>query len=498
MRLLTASAVVGAVLSAVLLAVRAGGAISLSEPLQVITSGWEQESLAAIWEYLHGSPIYVSRYDIPYRWSIYNWLFYVGYGAVIGAVLDVFSLGDPWLPTVGRLITLLGVAAAFGGAILSYRAVSGSAGPNYRLLALSFAVLVSAGPLVGFWAITTRPDVWALALEIWAVAAFWRLYGRRPVTAVLAFCLLAYGAWAFKQSNVVAIAAVALYLAARREGRPLAVLACVMAAAWGATLALGTPAYLNSIVLSEDMPVLAPGHMAAVAANFAAKFVPGVGGAAAVLIALGRSSRLADAWRENDGLAFSAAGLAFAAVLVAVTSLRAGSAENYYFTLAYFTSLFVLSGLRAVAANPTLTRGALTLGWLAQAGAVAAVLAGAVGVTSVRPTHRHLMDNKACLDTLPSPLFVADIYLSLPWMTPGSPSFVLGYGYERLREAGRPMERGGVGGLIDEGFFAALALPPGTAGAFDASPLGRYAPAATSCAAFRVFLRKPDAPGKID
>jgi hypothetical protein len=56
------------------------------------------------------------------------------------------------------------------------------------------------------------------------------------------------------------------------------------------------------------------------------------------------------------------------------------------------------------------------------------------------------MANKACLDSLERPVYVGDRYLSLPWMTPGTTSFVLGYGYETLRTFGQNMEKGGVGG----------------------------------------------------
>ena len=497
MRQVSATALTCATLAVVLLGLRVVGAVSFAEPLQVITSGWEQESLAALWDRLHGLPVYVNRLDIPYRWAIYNWLFYVSYGSGIEAVTGPLSLGDAWIPTVGRLLTLVVVAV---GVVLAYLSFAAVLGRGERLLRFAFAVLVAAGPLVGFWAVTTRPDVAALVLEIAAVAAYWRLQGRRPLAAVAVFCLLAYAAWAFKQTAVVAAVGLGLYLLARRRWTPMFVLAAVMTVAWGATLALGPSAYVNSIFMVDDVAVLSVRHMYDVLVNFASKFVPGLLGGGAIILVLARSGRLVAAWRDNEALAFAAAGTMAGALLVVVTTPRVGSSEAYYFTLAYFLALFVLAGLRSLAAEGTgrrLALGALTLGWVVQGLAVIAVLGGLAGVLSVRPTHDHLMSNKACLDTLARPLYVADLYLSLPWMTPGTPSFVLGYGYETLRAAGRPMERGGVGGLIGEGYFAALALPLQTKDTFDGARLDGYRPAAADCPAFKVFLRASPPSGKI-
>jgi hypothetical protein len=308
MRFVSAIAFMSAAVSMVLLGLRVGGAVSFAEPLQVITSGWEQESLVALWERLHGGAIYVSRFDIPYRWSIYNWLFYVSYGAGIEAVVGPLALSDAWIPTVGRLLTLGGVAAGVVLATYSFVAVLG---PGRRPLTFAFAVLVAAGPLV-------------------------------------------------------AAVGLGLYLLARRRWTPMFVLAATMAAAWGATLVLGPSAYVNSIFMVEDMAVLSAAHGVSVLVNFTSKFVPGLLGAAAIAVVLARSGRLAAAWRDDDALAFATAGILAGALLVAATTPRVGSSESYYFIVAYFIALFVLAGLRSMTVEGTdrrLVLGALSRAW---------------------------------------------------------------------------------------------------------------------------------------
>ena len=90
-----------------------------------------------------------------------------------------------------------------------------------------------------------------MALEILAVAMFWAVYRTRPLLAVIVFCVLAYAAWSFKQSNVVAVGAVGLFLLYRHQWRQLSLLVTVMVAGWAAALLVGSDIYRTSILLSE-------------------------------------------------------------------------------------------------------------------------------------------------------------------------------------------------------------------------------------------------------
>jgi hypothetical protein len=474
-----------------LLGARVIGVISLSEPLHVVTSGWEQESLVALWAHLDDSPVYVSRWEVPYRSAVYNWLFYVVYGSVAEAIRGALELGESWVPTLARLLTLFGVGAGVAVAYASYVTMLRPLDGQTKAVCFSFAVLVAAGPLVGFWGLTVRPDLWGLVLEITGVGLFWRLYGRRPTAAAVTFFAFAYAAWAFKQTSVTAAGAVALFLIAERDWRTFAVLSVPFVGSVAATLALGSLDYVNSVFLFDFTPILSMHHMAVVAANFAVKFVPGLAGIAVLVIAL-RALGAGAVWRSSAPLRLGVFGCAVWLLFLFPLSAQGGSAENYYFPLSYFLSVVTLSSIAAIAARvrtATVVRVAMTSAWLAQSVAVLLVLGGFTGVVSARFMHERFMDDKACLDTLPRPLFVADLYLSLPWMTPGTPPFVLAYGYDRHRRLGRPFDGGGIGGLIDSGYFAALALAPDTVDVFDGGRLDRYERAARGCSRFSVFER---------
>ena len=79
--------------------------------------------------------------------------------------------------------------------------------------------------------------------------------------------------------------------------------------------------------------------------------------------------------------------------------------------------------------------------------------------------------------------------MSLPWMYPADQHFVLQTSYYWDRTAGIKMEGGGLGGLMDKGYFASLALNLNKQGQFDRSDLSRYHNVQSSCN-FSIFYRK--------
>lgn len=500
MRLLNVSAIVCAVLCLILMGVRIVGAISFSEPLHVVTSGWEQESLVAFWEYLHDRPIYVSRWEIPYRWAIYNWLYYISYASIIDTVSTLLSLDVMWWPTVGRLLTLTIMVATIIGAYLSYSAVLGPLDRREKPLGAAFAVFVGAGPVVGFWALTSRPDLMALTMEIWAVFLFWRWYGRRPLVAVLLFCIAAYAAWAFKQSYANAVGAVGLFLLFHRQWKLLAVLCVVMIGSWSLTLLVGTEDYVNSMVQTEFNWIASADHALEIFWLFAKKAIPVLAGGGILVFFCIVSRPLRERCWKSDPFVFALCGSFVSLLLASATIPQPGSADHYLFSFIYFLSLTIMVGFRLVSSEDAIYSRmvwANAAGWMLQSIAILTVLFGLSGVTSVRFEHDFHVKAKECLDPLPRPLFIPNHYLSLPWMSPGNPSFVLAYGYHFGTKMGwaSKRERGGIGGLIQEKYFAALVFPSNFDGLqFDGVSLDGYERVDDTCAEHDVFMPKKSSP----
>jgi hypothetical protein len=158
----------------------------------------------------------------------------------------------------------------------------------------------------------------------------------------------------------------------------------------------------------------------------------------------------------DDGALLGLCGAFVALVVMGPAALQDGAAENYFFPLALHLALLSGAALRLTAHS--WVAGAGALGWLASAGLVGLALAGLLGATDLRPMHRGIMMAKACLDPLPRPLFVDNPYLSLPWMNPGEEHYVLSFQYRRERAMGKQFAGNGIGGLIERGHFASLAV----------------------------------------
>lgn len=495
LRLYAGAALLGATLSLILFGLRAASAISFAEPLQLHPTGDEFTNVFNIWKAMNGQAVYTSRFQIPYSASVYNWLFFYVYASIGNVVMPVLGLTDAWLPTVGRFVTLAAIAAGTAVAYTAFARAAQARDATLKTIAAAFAVFLMIGPLIGFWSLTVRADLWAMTLEMAGAAAFLALYPRRRFIAVLSLAIAVYAAWSFKQGNVFAAGGAGLLLLLRRDWTPLLLLCLALPGAWAATLTLGDPAWVHTVLL-RDWPLFFQWpRLARNLANFAVKTGPLLFFLPAVAVVASRSADFRRRLWHNDAFIF-AAGASIAALAMSVpAAAQHGGGENYFFTLAFFLGLMVMSSFPVLAATaPATLRAPLIAGvggWLTLCAAVGTVLLGLTGVIDLRPQHRHYMALKRCADSLPRPLFIDNPYMGLPWMTPGNTPWVRSYIYYEERALGRAFERGGIGGLIAEGAFVAIVAAPGSS-QIDGTALSGYVRTpAPECTEMDVFLRKP-------
>ena len=494
---LTVASVVAAIAGVAVMVLRISNTVDFGEALQLITSGAEWESMYAVWKVINGQTLYTDRLQVPYNAVVYNWLFYQSYAAFTGSILHFLSLGDEWLPTVARHFTLFGVAAALVGAYTAFLQQFETKDRWTRAFCLAVAAYVATGPLIGWWAFTIRADVWALALEIIAVAWFLKNYPSRRIKAALLLAVFCYLAWSFKQINVGTVGGVGLFLLVRRDWKALAILAGAMIAFWGATFALGGAQYVENIVFADFTIIFSVDHGLYTLGNLFTKTLPGLVMLGALIGAFVVSPGSRRLLLADDAVGLAVCGMFVASLIAVPASFQTGAADNYYFTLSFFVALAAVAGIAALgqadaaAARPV--RAASATGWGAFVGVIGLVLVGYAGVTDVRSQHVGLMANKRCLDSLPKPFFVNYSYYGLPWMTPGNEPFVFSFQYPRERQAGKKFENGGIGGLIAAGRFKALAFvqrPPPKI--YDGASLEGYEYRPDLCPEMSILLRKSD------
>ena len=472
------------VVSAILMGLRLYSALSFFQPLHGMTRGVEFEPLYSTWRYIQDLPVYVSQREIPFIASFYNWLTYAFYGEIAAFVQAGLQLDDTWIPTLTRTTSFVGCVV--GTAMLALVLMQSGRQRLVPIYAWGFAGFFFLGPLLGFWAMATGPDIWPLVIAAATLAFYQRVGARAPLVGVIVVCLASYAGWAFKQ-NYLFIPAVfgSYFLLIGAWGRALT-LALVVPVLIGVTVWLGSPDYARLLHFGGTAVSFSVANIVRNASNFGIKFLPLI--VLSVLwVWLQRSHWLRwSHWqvglRDNPGLSMGVIGIVIAGVVGTLTSGMVGASENHYFWVALFLTIVGHDGFgrliaRARVGTQVWSLAAVSVGWGILIAAVMMVLTGQQGMSSVRPAHQALMQAQRCLKDLPTPVYVANPYLALPWHVPSpdlSPGpFVTYYNYPTDREAGLEMEAGGIGGLIEQGYFKTLVLPTAV-DSFDGGALTLY------------------------
>lgn len=450
-----------------------------SAPGVHITSGCEEESMFAIWRQSHGEPVYFDSSRPPYSSAYFNWLFYRTYGLVAPSGSSAES--GAALIRNGRLLTLAG---ALCGALLlgslSWKLTERQP-PHVRMTGVAAAAFACLGPLPGWWIITLRPDIWAATLEcagLLGVIALWR---RSPATTAVVAALCFYAAWAFKQNFVQGLAIALLFLLCRRQWKTAAGLLGLSVTGWAATLILLGPDYRAALLSTAATShySLSLGIQSLIAS--AVRCLPLVA-AAACLPFLRTPEDESPLIRDSRQLALI--GLPLSLAFSFMTSCKLGAALNYYFSpmvLLAVLALVAMTRSKAVLPATFALLGITALcGWLFLFGSLH-LRASLAAQTRAR---------WELLQHAPSPRFADDQPLNLPWLNPGQPAYLTAFHYADDRGRGRKFLHDGIGGLIQQRYFAALLLPDHITDTYDHASLSGYQRGA-SAGGNTLWLRTP-------
>ncbi len=469
---------------------RAFSAISLYEPLQLMTSGDELSSHLAIWRYVNDLSIYTDRFQTPYYFAGYNWLYYHFYGFVVQTTLNVVGTHDAWIPTIARLITVMGCIL---GSWTAYHLLRIS--ECNRTICFSLAVFLFYGPLVGFWGLTVRPDIWVITLELMGIYVFLKYFDKNIVLSVISAAIIFYLVWSFKQSGVIGLCSVGTFLLIKKRIDLAILYATIISLFWFLTFYFGGENYYNSIFFTGVEMVFTLERGIRNAFNFTAKFLPIIIIFIIFVFSIVRTGSYSKLYRDNNAL-FAITGVLISLCLAIPASMQTGASENYFFS----TSVFLT--LSAVHISKVINLNSSALSRYAVNGSIAIVclliilvpLKG-LGVINVRQQHLAFLEGQVCIRDLPAPSFVNNRQLSFPWVSPGSEGYVLSHFYYIERAANMDFAEGGIGGRINDNFFSSLAiagLEP-NATHYDGGSLAGYERQADTCAGYNIYLRKyPD------
>jgi len=481
-------------LGLLLAGLRISSSVSFTEPLQLQTSGAEYESLFTIWKYLHDMVIYNDRHAPPFNSVAYNWLFYQSYGAYTKVLLGWFNLSDQWLPSVSRTLTLIGAVATVAFSYMAFSGVYTARRPSDNFMLLAVALFIGTGPLIGFWIFTARPDIWSTVFEILGAVVFIRCYPARRWSSLLVVALCAYAAWAFKQGSIGFLMSIGLFLLIRMAWRDLTVMVIGMAAAFALTFAMGGPLYIKNVLFSGYPLEFTLERGIHNISFFLVKALPGVALFVSAIVCLRFDRRAWISVLNDDMRLFCLIAVFVTGGLSIPLSFQTGGAENYFFSFSFFVTLcgFSLMSVHNTGAWPRPAVVIMALAWLGLGFATLAILFGFIGKTDIHAQHTGTISVKECIKPLPTPVFIEHPYVSLPWMAPGEPFFVLSFVYQKERQLHREFSGDGIGGHIRRKEFKTLVLSGNAAPqTYDGALLDHYKTENTACPGYIVMTLKP-------
>jgi hypothetical protein len=432
-------------------------AVSFVTPYMIATTGSEEIALFPIWKFVQHQAVYADPHRIPFADSIYNWGFYFFYGCIARAFLHLLSLDAIWMPTIGRVVSILFTLLTGGVFYLSLTNCAGEGLRDFakagiftnRRTVWAWILIVTLSPLVGFFSISVRPDIGALTFESAGLYLVLRYFDEPRIRLIILAALLFYTAWAFKQTSVTMLAGSTLSLALFRRWRACLTLSGIWWFLVLVTLIVGGPIYRESILLSQkNLPLLVhSGFGNAWIAGERNPFVlPGVAGIFFV------GWRMFQLLRSRPIEATVTLTVLFSFCFTLATSSKLGASSYYYMPAAWVTMLGVALLWEQMNSRWTPVCVA-ACSWLLIAGI-------ALGHTFYGADYRHTDSlHRAVaekLSHLPGPVFVTEAYSDLPWVQRLPPNFVFGFEYEADRDAGVPFEGGGWEGLASEGYFGTL------------------------------------------
>lgn len=499
LRVLSLISLASALMAVLLMGLRGYSAISFLEPLQIVTTGYEQGNLFGIWKVSNGLDVYADWHALPYAVSYYNWGFYYGFGAFVSGVQSAFKLGDLWVPTLAHLFNLLGLCIGTVFCYASFRTITRIDDPAFKLICLSVAIFVFFGPLIGFYGLSARPDSWALVFEAIATYLFWHHYPERKVKAVIYCAVAAYFAWSFKHINVFTPIAVGMTLLIARDWKSLILFCGLLFGAYGGTFIIGGEMYIKSL-FQTTITGFGIAHGVKVFSDFIVKSGPALAIFFAILVITIKKPQLLGRYFSNTEFRYAFMGLTASLLIVIPAAFKLLSADNYYFPVSYFLALTAVSGtglalqeLRSNIKSNTQRIQIFTsisaVGWILNIVAVLVVLTGIKGKVSIREQHAFYQEKAQCVSQLPKPVFSSMQFLSSPWLNSSRPIVFPAYNYIVERDGGEQFVDGGIDGMIQRGQFRALLLDAEN-DPFASRKLDRYERQNQLCGGMAVYLLK--------
>lgn len=440
---------------------RVAGNTGILRPMHILTSGFEEESMYAIWKCLNGQPVYADPHNIPFAASYFNWLFYYSYAGIIGLFQSVLGFGDEWIPQAGRYISLAGAVVALLASVAIAKRMTGKA----QLSLLGWSVFISffLGYLVGFWLFTVRPDVWATTFEVLAFFAFVAYNDKKKLVLLLLSAILFYISWGFKHNFIAVAGACWLFLVIRKRYMHAGLFAAVLCVAIPSTIALGTEAYRYLLIksqMSQGINIWQGIYTGKKALLKSLNVTVPLMLMGLILLLKYSPAKLLKKILADDYALVLTISLLISAGWFFFFSMKPGSSDNYYFSPVAVCAILLVYLNDKYGDKPSVRNLLPGVYGLASVGYIALgllILTGRQGVLAHDKLSQKYYAIAEVTKNLNPPVYVEkDNFSNLPWLNKSRPNFVVATTYYILRTEPQLLERNGIEGLMRQGYFESI------------------------------------------
>lgn len=427
--------------------IRFSNSISISEITHVLTSGYEEESLLAIWYNLNDFEVYHNHLIYPYRWSIYNWLFYEFYSIVFKLQNYLFDLNYLWLPTYLRLLTFIGMLLIFpiilkSGYVLNEKS-------NYKIYII---IILLFGLSFGYWNFTVRPDIYAILFEALAILFFLKKKDDLKFYDLIYLSFLLYLAWSFKQTSLVVFATINLFFLINGEFKKNIILSSIFIFLSSLTIFVYGEIYFKSIYFLETEY---PFEYKVLFYNLSKLVSKNIIFFTAILLIFFNYFQNKKKINFSSINFFLSVGLIVSSLYWVIVNTNAGSSDNHSFILLVFIILIILKNEKDILNNKWSSI-FFSFSILVYCVFCVLIISGKLGRLSPNK-YQEIKEYQNCTSNLKGNIYIDSNYYSLPWITTYNDPSVETFNYKFELEKNN-LENGGHEGLIREGFYDYLII----------------------------------------
>ncbi len=411
------------------------------------TSGYEEESLLILWYNFNNKEIYTNLLEYPYRWAPYNWLFYDFYSFSLKLINLIFDIHERSVINFFRLVTFFFSLIAF---IFFYKSLKHIKDEN-NLWTIFLAIFCIYGLSTGWWNLTTRPDLPALAIEIIGIYFFLKNINNISILNIIIISIILFLAWSFKQTALITFCSITLYLLIQRKFLKCFLLISILFLLVSLTIFLQNDYYFQSIYMLN-----ASGSVYDFDLNRIAKIINIFVLKNILLIFLGIYVVFKSKYLKFKENVFYLIGFSISLVYFLLVLSNKGTSDNHTFQIIIFLTLFIYKNFN-YKKNFFYFNPIIFIIFITQILINSLVLFNIEG--RLKPAKINNVDEYLnCMkDNLINPVFIEKNYHALPWITKYEQPTFINFNYKFELEANR-LEDGGFQALIDKGFYKTLIL----------------------------------------